>query len=131
MRAARADDRPDSSIDPLDRAFAALADRTRRGVVELLRTRPHRAGELASSLAVSPPALTRHLRILRESQLVEEAAGDDARVRVYRLRREALSRLRGWVDDVEAMWAAQLASFAQHVAKSTRKGAAKAPRRRP
>jgi len=119
------------AADPLDRAFAALADHTRRGVVELLRARPHRAGELASSLAVSPPALTRHLRILRESQLVEEVAGDDARVRVYRLRREALSRLRGWVDDVEAMWAVQLASFAQHVAKTGRRGAAKAPRRRP
>ena len=123
--------RSTGTADPLDRAFAALADRTRRGVVELLRKGPQRAGELAGNLAVSPPALTRHLRILRESQLVEEIAGDDARVRVYRLRREVFGRLRGWVDDVEAMWAAQLESFAQHVAKIGRKGAAKAPRRRP
>ena len=91
--------------DALDRAFTALADPTRRGVIELLRKAPHRAGDLAARLAVSPPALTRHLRVLRESRLVEEVAdGEDARVSVYRLRREVFTRLRTWVDEVEAMW---------------------------
>jgi DNA-binding transcriptional ArsR family regulator len=102
--------------EALDRAFVALADRTRRGVVDLLRQRPHRAGELAERLSISPPALSRHLRILRDSSLVEEAAAPgDARVRVYRLRRESFGRLRAWVDAVESLWRDQLTSFAEHV----------------
>jgi DNA-binding transcriptional ArsR family regulator len=116
--------------DPLDAAFRALADRTRRGVVELLQQRPHRAGELAATLDVSAPALTRHLRILRASQLVEEGAdGADGRVRLYRLRPELFGELRTWVDAVESMWQAQLASFARHVeAKAQRPGSTRARR---
>jgi len=105
--------------DPLDRAFVALADRTRRGVVELLRQKPHRAGELAARLKVSSPALSRHLRILRESRLVEEVGHEhDGRVSVYRLRRDVFTRLRTWVDGVEALWQDQLAAFAEHVGRS-------------
>lgn len=103
--------------DPLDRAFAALADRTRRSVIDLLRDSPQRAGELATRLRVSPPALTRHLRILRECRLVEELDDpDDGRASIYRLRREAFSHLRDWVDHVESLWQENLASFAAHVA---------------
>jgi len=109
--------------DPLDRAFTALADRTRRGVVDLLRRGPRRAGELAAELDVSAPALSRHLRILRESRLVEEAdEPGDGRVSVYRLRRETFTALRGWVDEVESMWHDQLASFAAHVGRTRPKG---------
>jgi DNA-binding transcriptional ArsR family regulator len=100
----------------LDRAFVALADGTRRGVVELLRQGPRRAGELAGELDVSAPALSRHLRILREAHLVhEQVAEDDARSRVYTLRREAFLQLRGWVDGIEALWQEQLTAFAEHV----------------
>jgi len=100
----------------LDAAFAALADPTRRGVIRLLTKEPRRAGELAAALDVRASALTRHLRILRESGLVEEEAGsEDARVRVYRLRREPLEGLRRWIDEVESFWTGQLASFARHV----------------
>jgi DNA-binding transcriptional ArsR family regulator len=56
----------------LDRTLQALADPTRRGVVELLRGQPRRAGELAAALRTSPPALSRHLRLLRQTGLVEE-----------------------------------------------------------
>lgn len=108
--------------DALDRAFQALADPTRRGVVDLLRRGPRRAGELAGELDVSAPALTRHLRVLRDSGIVEEAGDEaDGRVSIYRLRREAFARLRQWVDDVQALWLTQLESFANHV-RSRRKG---------
>jgi DNA-binding transcriptional ArsR family regulator len=110
------------AADPLDRAFTALADRTRRGVIELLRERPRRAGELAEALDVSPPALTRHLRVLREGLLVEElVADDDGRARVYRLKQEALAPLRRWVDEVEAMWQEQLEAFAAHAGEQGKK----------
>ncbi len=109
--------------DPLDRAFAALADRTRRAVVELLQQRPRRAGELASELAVSAPALTRHLRVLRTSELVVESVDEqDGRVRIYRLRPEAFGRLRSWVERVEQLWAEQLESFAAHVDAVAKRG---------
>jgi DNA-binding transcriptional ArsR family regulator len=108
--------------DGLDRAFAALADPTRRGVVDLLRRGPRRAGELAVELDVSAPALTRHLRVLRDSGLVEEAGDeDDGRVSIYHLRREAFVRLQQWIDDVHALWQTQLESFVKHVrARSTK-----------
>lgn len=106
----------------LDRAFTALADGTRRGVVELLRKGPRRAGDLAARLDVSAPALSRHLRILREADLVAETVcGDDGRARVYTLRRPVFARLRGWVDGIEALWQDQLGAFAAHVAKSAGK----------
>jgi len=99
----------------LDRTFAALADPTRRGVVDLLRKRPRRAGELAAAFDMSAPAMSRHLRVLRKTGLVEEEElEDDARVRVYRLKRSPFSALRHWLDDVEELWGGQLASFKAH-----------------
>ena len=100
----------------LDAAFAALSDPTRRRAIRLLTKGPRRAGELAADLDVRSSALTRHLRVLRESGFVEEQrAAGDARVRVYRLRREPLDALRGWIDEVESFWTDQLASFQRHV----------------
>lgn len=108
----------------LDATFAALSDPTRRAVIDLLRRGPRRAGELAESLDMSAPAMSRHLRVLRESGLVEEERVDeDARVRVLRLRAEPFDDLRGWLEEIEQFWAGQLASFRAH-AERTR------PRRR-
>jgi DNA-binding transcriptional ArsR family regulator len=99
----------------LDRTFAALADPTRRGVVDLLRKRPRRAGELAAAFDMSPPAMSRHLRMLRKTGLVEEEELEgDARVRVYRLKRSPFTALRHWLDDVEEFWGGQLAAFKEH-----------------
>jgi DNA-binding transcriptional ArsR family regulator len=106
----------------VDAAFAALADPTRRAVVELLRQRPHRAGELAEALAVSPPALSRHLRQLRRSGLVvDDEPEHDARVRLYRLRPEGFASLQDWVGAIGSLWADQLAAFKAHAEKRPRK----------
>ncbi len=103
-------------VTEVDATLAALADPTRRRIVELLRERPRRAGELASEFAVTGPAVSRHLRILRRSGLVEERGIDaDARVRVYQLRPEPLVALRAWVDQVQAFWSDQLDAFREHV----------------
>jgi DNA-binding transcriptional ArsR family regulator len=107
--------------EALDRTLAALADPTRRGVVDLLRRRPHRAGELSTALSMSAPAMSRHLRVLRGSGLIEEAddAGvDDARARVYRLRRAPFAQVRQWLDEVEGFWADQLEAFKAHAEKT-------------
>jgi DNA-binding transcriptional ArsR family regulator len=68
---------------------------------------------------MSPPAMSRHLRVLRLEGLVEEDhAGDDARVRMYRLRREPFRDLRRWLDGVEQFWAGELDAFAGHVERT-------------
>lgn len=108
-----------SAPTTLDRTLAALADPTRRGIVELLGSEPRRAGELADAMAMTPPAMSRHLKVLRATGLVEESGlEDDARVRVYRLRRAPFSELGAWVADVEAYWADQLAAFKAHAEKT-------------
>jgi DNA-binding transcriptional ArsR family regulator len=96
----------------LDATLSALADPTRRRVVDLLRQRPRRAGELAAAFDVSAPAISRHLRVLRTCGLIEEeSAPHDARVRVYRLRPQPFRDLHSWLDQVEAFWGEQLESF--------------------
>ncbi len=105
----------------IDRTFSALADPTRRAVVELLREQPRRAGHLAESLGISAPALSRHLRVLRQGGLIiDEEPADDARVRLYRLCPEAFLPLKDWLADLEQFWSDQLAGFAAHVAAKKR-----------
>ena len=104
--------RPAGREAVIDRSFAALADPTRRAIVRALVQRPHRAGELAERLHASAPALSRHLRVLREAGLVHDLAiDDDARVRLYELAPQALAPLRHWLDELEAMWGEQLQAF--------------------
>lgn len=106
----------------LDAAFAALADPTRRGVVDLLRKEPRRAGELADELGMSRPAMSRHLKVLRTSGLIEPASDDaDMRARIYRLRPEPFGALRSWLDEVEQFWSGQLAAFKAHAERTRRK----------
>jgi DNA-binding transcriptional ArsR family regulator len=113
-------------VTDLDSTFAALADPTRRGVIDLLRKKPRRAGELADAFAISPPAMSRHLKILRTSGLVEEDhQGEDARVRTYRLRPERFDELGRWLQEVEAYWAGQLDAFKAHAERTRGKGKAR------
>jgi DNA-binding transcriptional ArsR family regulator len=109
------------NVNKLDRTLLALADPTRRGVIELLRKRPRKASELADELTLTRPAMSRHLRVLRKTGLVSESElEDDARVRMYRLEREPFSELRGWLDEVEAFWGEQLVAFKLHAERGAK-----------
>jgi DNA-binding transcriptional ArsR family regulator len=100
----------------LDRTLAALADPQRRRAVNLLREGPLAAGQLARALDLAPPAMSRHLRVLRQSGLVEEThQGLDARVRLYSLRLEPMSGLKAWLEETERLWALQLGAFKAHL----------------
>jgi DNA-binding transcriptional ArsR family regulator len=91
----------------VDRTLAALADPHRRRVIELLSERPRPAGDLAREAGLSPPAMSRHLKVLRESRLVEEASPThDARMRIYRLRPQPMAHLKAWLEDAECAWRA-------------------------
>ncbi len=99
----------------------ALADETRRRVVEELGRGPRRPGELAVALGASPPALSRHLRVLLQAGVVaDERLAEDARARVFRLRPESLVALRAWLDQLQAHWDEQLGSFKAHAERRKR-----------
>jgi DNA-binding transcriptional ArsR family regulator len=107
-----------SAAANLDQTLAALADPHRRRAVELLRERPRPAGELARTIGLTAPAMSRHLKVLRRSGVVEETSPEfDARVRVYALRPEPMIHLLRWLEETERMWAVQLAAFKVHVEK--------------
>lgn len=96
--------------------LGALADPRRRRAIELLGRRPHSAGELADALGLAAPAMSRHLRALKDGGLVEDGFPTfDARVRVYRLKDGATDELKRWLADTEKLWADQLAAFKRHV----------------
>lgn len=106
----------------LDTTLAALAEPHRRAVVGLLKEGPQRSSDLAASLSLSRPAMSRHLKVLRQAGLVTETSpDDDARVRLYELSAEPFSQLRSWVEEVEAFWDDQLAAFKAHAEKRGRK----------
>ena len=84
-------------------AAAAIADPIRRRVLELVRDRELPAGELAAEFDVSRPAVSRHLRVLREAGLVRERR--DGKLRLYRVDPAPLAELRDWLD---GYWAGRL-----------------------
>jgi DNA-binding transcriptional ArsR family regulator len=89
------------------RAFAALADPTRRAVFERLAGGPRPVGELADGLPVSRPAVSQHLKVLKEAGLVTDRA-EGAR-RVYQIDPQGLGQIRAWLDQ---FWDVALAAFA-------------------
>jgi DNA-binding transcriptional ArsR family regulator len=102
-----------------DQALLALAEPTRRAVIELLAEGPLRASDIADSLGTSRAAMSRHLRTLRSAGLLTvELSETDARERTYSLRADELVALRAWVDQVQAGWQHQLDSFAAHVGRT-------------
>jgi DNA-binding transcriptional ArsR family regulator len=108
-------------VSDVDRLFVALSDRTRRQVVQLLSEGPLRAGELASRLGMSRPAISRHLRVLLTAGIIaDERLSDDARARLFRLQPDSMVALQAWLDQLQAHWGEQLKSFKEHVERSLR-----------
>jgi DNA-binding transcriptional ArsR family regulator len=96
----------------VDQTMAALADPTRRQIIEHLRHGPQRAGALAKHCRMSAPAMSRHLRLLKASGLVsDEDVEGDARVRLYQLKSDRLVMMRDWITHITDLWEDQLAAF--------------------
>ncbi len=93
--------------------FEAVADPTRREILALLRDRERTAGDVAGAFDVSRPAISRHLRVLRECGLV--AWRGEGQRRIYRLRAAPLRDMQAWLDDYRAFWADRLDALQQHV----------------
>jgi DNA-binding transcriptional ArsR family regulator len=95
------------------KAFDALADPNRRRILELLRDRERPVGELVSALSVSQPAVSKHLRVLRETGLVE--VRPEAQQRLYRVRAEALREIDDWLAPYRALWDSSLDRLERHL----------------
>ena len=103
--------------NPVDALLAALADPTRRRIIELLAEAPRTAGEIHNAFPIANPAVSRHLRVLREAGLIaERPVPEDKRVRLYALEPSALERLSDWSAGLSRAWQTQLDSFKDYVA---------------
>jgi DNA-binding transcriptional ArsR family regulator len=89
--------------------FSALADPTRRAVLELLRQGSQPAGKIAQAFPVSRPAISKHLRLLRRAHLVQETR--EGRHRVYQINAEPLRAVASWLDQYRSFWQTSLTSL--------------------
>jgi DNA-binding transcriptional ArsR family regulator len=99
-------------------ALEALADPTRRRIVELLADRDRNAGEIASHFRVSRPAVSRHLRVLREHGLVQTR--HEGQQRIYTLDPAPLDELEEWLARHRAIWANRLDALDTQIRRARR-----------
>ena len=97
------------STERNEATFQALADPTRRAVLDLLRRGSQPAGQIASAFPVSRPAISKHLRLLRRAHLVREHR--EGRNRVYQLNPEPLRAVDLWIEQYRVFWTANLNSL--------------------
>jgi DNA-binding transcriptional ArsR family regulator len=94
-------------------AFGAIADATRREILDILSRKDLSAGELADGFPISRPAISRHLRILRQAGLVRETR--QAQTRIYSLNPRPLADVDRWLTRYRAFWGARLHDLKRHV----------------
>jgi DNA-binding transcriptional ArsR family regulator len=102
----------------VDTVLHALADESRRTVLEILRDHPATAGELADALPIARPGVSRHLRVLREAGLVQVRA--EAQRRIYSLRPEPLAQVDSWLGEYRALWQDRLNALHTEIARGKR-----------
>jgi DNA-binding transcriptional ArsR family regulator len=99
----------------MNAVLRALADESRRTVLEILRDHAASAGELADALPIARPGVSRHLRVLREAGLVD--VRQDAQRRIYTLRPEALVELDEWLGTYRRLWENRLDALHTEIAR--------------
>lgn len=93
--------------------FRAIADPTRRAILDRLRAGPTAVNDLAADFEQSRPAISKHLRVLRDANLVREQRS--GRERLYELRPMSLQRVLGWVEGYRAFWQQNLSSLKRYL----------------
>jgi DNA-binding transcriptional ArsR family regulator len=93
--------------------FEVLAEPSRRRILDLLRVAERPVGELVDQLALRQPAVSKHLRVLREAGLVDVRV--DAQRRLYRVRPEPLHEIDAWLEPYRRMWAQRLDALERHL----------------
>jgi len=103
--------------------FSALADPTRRAVLDLLRQGSQPAGRIARAFPISRPAISKHLRLLRRAHLVQERR--EGRHRLYQLNPEPLKAVDSWLSHYRSFWQVNLASLKAFVETEYKKEASR------
>ena len=98
-----------SGTKAAEATFQALADPTRRAVLDLLCRGSQPAGQIAQAFPVSRPAISKHLRLLRRAHLVHEHR--EGRNRVYQLNPEPLRAVDSWIEQYRSFWTASLSNL--------------------
>jgi DNA-binding transcriptional ArsR family regulator len=93
--------------------FAVLAERSRREILDLLRDGERPVGDLVDRLRLSQPAVSKHLRVLRDAGLVTVRPA--AQQRLYRLRPEPLAEMDAWLAPYRRLWTQSLDALGQHL----------------
>jgi DNA-binding transcriptional ArsR family regulator len=108
--------RPAAHADP----FLAVADPTRRAILDQLRIEEAPVAQLAAAFDMSRPAVSRHLRVLRDARLVRERrGGDDGRQRIYQLTPGPQREVAHWAQGNNAFWRDGLSRLKRHVERGT------------
>ena len=94
-------------------ALDVLSEPSRRRILDLLRTEERAVGDLVAALGASQPAVSKHLRVLREAGLVE--ARVDAQRRLYRVRPEPLQEIDAWLEPYRRLWESRLDDLERHL----------------
>ncbi|HEY2522271.1 MAG TPA: metalloregulator ArsR/SmtB family transcription factor [Streptosporangiaceae bacterium] len=102
----------------METVLRALADESRRTMLDTLAHGPATAGELAGMLPIARPGVSRHLRVLREAGLVE--VRQDAQRRVYSLRPQPLAEVDDWLGRYRALWEQRLDALHTEIARGKR-----------
>jgi DNA-binding transcriptional ArsR family regulator len=95
--------------------LTALADPTRRQIVEMLSRREHASGEIADGFAISAPAVSQHLKVLREAGLVQVRV--EAQRRIYTIDPQGLAEIEAWLDRVRRFWSGRLDALERELRK--------------
>jgi DNA-binding transcriptional ArsR family regulator len=115
-------------MDALSNTFAALADPTRRAILARLAKGEASVGELAQPFDISLPAVSRHLRVLEEAQLIERRV--DAQWRLCRLRPQPLKEAVDWIEHYRRFWEASLDNLARYLERTAAPAARQRRRRK-
>jgi len=102
----------------MEAALRALADGSRRTMLETMARGPVTVGELAAMLPIARPGVSRHLRVLREAGLVD--VRQDAQRRVYSLRAQPLAEIDEWLSQYRALWEHRLDALHTEIARGKR-----------
>jgi DNA-binding transcriptional ArsR family regulator len=107
----------------MESVFAIIAEPNRRAILSLLAGSQHSVGELERQLRMPQPAISKHLRVLREAGFVESTV--DAQRRLYRLNPEPLHEVDAWLAPFRRFWSAQLDALERHLDRKDRSTAHK------
>ncbi|MFP3901310.1 MAG: ArsR/SmtB family transcription factor [Acidimicrobiia bacterium] len=98
------------------KVFSALGEPSRLQIVELLRPRPHAVGEIAETLRIRQPQVSKHLKVLAESGIVR--VEPRARRRIYHLQAEPFDQIARWVESFQDLWEVRLDSLGDYLRRT-------------